>query len=98
MNGKYLKNIDDGLPNKRALRLYGTLTRHQTYLFAQLRSNHSWLSTYGKIRKFVDDDKCACGAVETVVHVLVDCPLLRELRWELRRKVGDAFRSIATLL
>ena len=97
-NGKYLKKIDGGLPHKRALRLYGPLTRHETYLFTQLRSDHSWLSTYGKKRKFVDHDKCACGAVETVVHVLVDCPLLREARQELRLKVGDAFGSIATLL
>ena len=42
-NGKYLKNIDGGLPSKRALRLYGTLTRHQTYLLTQLRTNHYWL-------------------------------------------------------
>ena len=97
-NGRYLKKMDGGLPNRRALRLYGPLTRHEAYLFTQLRSDHSWLLTYGKKRKFVDHDKCACGAVETVVHVLVDCPLLRELRWELRRKVGDAFGSIATLL
>lgn len=98
VNGKHLKSIDDGLPNRRALRLYGSLTRHKTYLVTQLRSDHSWLFTYGKRRKFVDHDKCACGAAETVVHVLVDCPLLRQLRWELRQKVGDAFRSIATLL
>ena len=66
-NGKYLKKIDNGLPHKRALRLYGPLTRHETYLFTQLRSDHSWLFTYGQKRKFVDHDKCACGAVETVV-------------------------------
>jgi ribonuclease HI len=96
--GKHLKKIDCGLPSKRALRLYGPLTRHEAYLLTQLRSDHSWLSSYGKKRNFVDHDKCSCGAVETVVHVLVDCPLLRELRWKLRRKVGNAFGSIATLL
>ena len=78
-NGKYLKKIDDGLPHRRALRLYSSLTGHETYFFTQLRSDHSWLFTYGKRRKFVDHDKCACGAAETVAHVLVDCPLLR---WE----------------
>jgi HPt (histidine-containing phosphotransfer) domain-containing protein len=36
VNGKHLKRIDDGLPNRRALRLYGSLTRHETYLFTQL--------------------------------------------------------------
>ena len=41
---------------------------------------------------------CACGAQETVTHVLVDCPNLRELRRELRRKVGDAFNSVSSLL
>lgn len=73
-NGKHLKRIDSDLPNRRALRLYGRLTRHETFLFSQLRSDHSWLFTYGKTRKFVDHDQCACGAVESVVHVLVDCP------------------------
>jgi hypothetical protein len=39
-----------------------------------------------------------CGAIETVVHVLVDCLRLREARQQLRTKVGDAFNSIATML
>ena len=30
--------------------------------------------------------------------MLVDCPLLQELGQALQRKVGDAFKSIATLL
>ena len=38
------------------------------------------------------------GAIETVVHVLVDCPKLREARQQLRTKVGYAFNSIATML
>ena len=33
-----------------------------------------------------------------VMHVLVDCPRLREARQQLRTKVGDAFNSIATML
>jgi hypothetical protein len=35
---------------------------------------------------------------ETVVHVLVDCPNLRELRQELRDKIGDAFNDISAIL
>ena len=97
-NGKYLKRIDESLPAKRALRIYGSLTRHQTYLLAQLRTGHSWLATYGRSRGFTDDDRCACGAAETVVHVVVDCPRLREARQQLRKKVGDAFNSIASML
>jgi hypothetical protein len=39
-----------------------------------------------------------CGAIETIVHVVVDCPKLREARQQLRNKVGDAFKSIAIML
>lgn len=65
--GKHLKAIDDGLPAKRALRVYGSLTRHQTYLLVQLRTGHSWLATFAKLFGFQDDNRCVCGAVETVV-------------------------------
>lgn len=39
-----------------------------------------------------------CGAQETVTHILVDCPRLKELRRDLRGKVGDAFDSVSSLL
>lgn len=98
VKGKHLKQIDHGPPSRRNLRIYGTLTRHQTYLLAQLRTGHSWLATHAKRQKFTDDGRCVCGAIETVVHVVIDCPRLREERRHLRNKVGDAFNSIATML
>ena len=33
-----------------------------------------------------------------MVHVLVDCPELRQLRQQLREKVGDALNSVAEML
>lgn len=42
--------------------------------------------------------KCACGAQETVTHVLVDCPNLREIRSDLRREARDAFNDVSSLL
>lgn len=96
--GKHLKQVDDGPPTKRSLRLYGTLTRHRTYLLAQLRTGHSWLATHARRQKFVDKDRCVCGAIETVVPVVVDCPRLRDARRQQRIKVGDAFNSMVTLL
>jgi hypothetical protein len=33
-----------------------------------------------------------------MVHVFIDCPLLRELRSKLRQKIGDRFNSLATML
>jgi hypothetical protein len=35
----HLRNIDDGLPSKQALRLYGSLSQHQAYLLVQLRTS-----------------------------------------------------------
>ncbi|KAJ5135377.1 reverse transcriptase [Penicillium bovifimosum] len=56
------------------------------------------VSTYAKTFRFRDDDLCVCGERESLIHVLLDCPALRDLRRELRVKVGDAFNSMPTLL
>jgi ribonuclease HI len=96
--GQHLRNIDDGLPSKRAQRLYGPLSRNRAYLLTQLRTGHSWLATHAKVLRFIEDDKCECGAKETVVHVMVDCPKLRDARRQMRSKVGDAFNSVAVML
>lgn len=40
----------------------------------------------------------ASAAKEAVVRILVDCPRLRELHQELRKKVGDAFNIISCML
>lgn len=90
-------SVDDGLPAKRSLRVYDSLTRHQAFLLIQLRTGYSWLATHARRWNFTDDDSCVCGAIEMVMHVVVDCPRLRDLRGQLRSKVGDAFSSIATM-
>jgi hypothetical protein len=96
--GAHLRKVDNTLPSNYTRRLYGNLPRNRTYLLTQLRTGHNWLSSYRKKVGYSDDDQCACGAQETVTHVLVDCPNLRELRRELRREVGDAFNSVSSLL
>jgi len=96
--GKHLRQIDSMLPSKHTRRLYDSLPRNRVYLLSQLRTGHSWLATYAKTRRFHDDDKCECGAKETVVHVLVDCPKLRDLRRHLRGKIGDNFNNISAML
>jgi ribonuclease HI len=96
--GRHLRQIDPKLPSKHTRRLYDSLPRNRAYLLTQLRSGHSWLATHAKLHQFQDDDKCACGGKETVVHVLVDCPKLKELRQQLRKKIGDNFRDITSML
>jgi hypothetical protein len=67
-------------------------------LLTQLRTGHNWLSSYRKKIGYSDDDRCECGAQETVRHVLMECPKLREPRVELRRQVEDALNSVSSLL
>eukprot|EP00136_Aspergillus_niger_P005212 XP_001395701.2 reverse transcriptase [Aspergillus niger CBS 513.88] len=97
-NGGHLRRIDRALPANRTRRLYGSLPRNRAYLLTQLRTGHSWLATHGKQRGLRDDEKCECGATETVVHVLIDCPRLSGLRQALRRKIGGAFNNISDML
>jgi hypothetical protein len=78
--------------------MYGSLPRNRAYLLTQLRTGHSWLATHGKLHKFREDDKCQCGATETVAHVLIDCPELRVMRQELWKKIGTAFNKITDML
>lgn len=96
--GGHLRQIDATLPSIRTRRMYGSLPRSRAYLLTQLRTGHSWLATHGKRHGLQDNDKCECGAKETVVHVLVDCPRLKDLRNILRRKIGSAFNNISDML
>jgi ribonuclease HI len=96
--GSHLRKIDGTLPATYTRRLYGSLPRNRAYLLTQLRTGHNWLSTYAKSFGFRGDDHCGCGAQETVTHVLVDCPSLKDIRRELKKEVGDAFKSVSSLL
>lgn len=96
--GSHLRTIDNALPAKYTRRLYGPLPRNRAYLLSQLRTGHCWLATFAKAFRFQDNDRCGCGDRETLKHVLWDSPDLRELRRELREKVGDAFNNVSSLL
>ena len=96
--GLHLRKIDDALPARYTRKLYGNLPRNRAYLLTQLRTGHNWLSSYRKKIGYSDDDRCECGAQETVAHVLMECPRLREPRIELRRQVEDALNSVSSLL
>jgi hypothetical protein len=96
--GGHLRKLDSTLPAAYTRKLYGNLPRGRAYLLTQLRTGHNWLSTYAKTFGFRDNDQCVCGAQETVTHVLVDCPNLREIRRKLRSEVRDAFNSASSLL
>src|SRR5262249_4132685 len=96
--GGHLRRIDPELPSIHTRHLYGTLPRNQAYLLIQLRTGHSWLASHAKRHQLREDDKCECGARETVTHILIDCPRLLTLRQKLRKEVGEAFNNISLML
>ena len=96
--GGHPRQIDIALPSIHTRRMYGSLPRNRAYLLTQLRTGYPWLATHGKLHRFREDEECECGAKETVIHVLVDCPRLKEPRQELRKKVRDAFNNISCML
>ncbi|KAJ5839484.1 uncharacterized protein N7525_004672 [Penicillium rubens] len=96
--GGHLRKVDSTLPAAYTRKLYGNLPRGRAYLLTQLRTGYNWLSTYAKAFGFRDNDQCVYGAQETVTHVLVDCPNMRELRRNFRSETGDAFSSVSSLL
>ena len=96
--GGHLRRIDTKLPSIHTRRLYGSLPRNRAYLLTQLRTGHSWLATHAKLCHLRDNDKCECGAKETVLHILIDCPNLRTLRQKLRQEIGEAFGNMPLML
>jgi hypothetical protein len=49
-------------------------------VFTKLRTGHAWLAAHAKNLRFAEEDKCRCGARESVVYVLENCSDLRDLR------------------
>lgn len=96
--GQHLRKIDSAIPGPHVRKLYDHLPRHRTSLLTQLRIGHTWLRSYQKRIGKSDSDKCECGAIETIIHVLVDCPRLRGPRTQLRQKIKERFNSLSTML
>ncbi len=96
--GQYLRRIDTAIPGPHVRKLYDHLPRQRAGLLAQLRIGHNWLKSFSKRVKHSDSDRCECGAVETLVHVFIDCPNLREPRRQLREAIGNRFNNLTTML
>jgi hypothetical protein len=50
------------------------------------------------LRQFREDEKCECGAKETVTHFLIDCPRLATEQQAQREKIGEACGNISLML
>jgi len=96
--GQHLRRIDSAIPGPHVRKLYDHLSRHRAAFPTQLRIGHNWLKSFQKHIEYSEVDRRECGAVETTVHIFIDCPKQRELRRQLRKLIGDRFNSLATIL
>jgi hypothetical protein len=53
---------------------------------------------HAKLHRLQDDDQCIHGVKGTVVHVLVHCHRLQEIRRKLQEKIGNSFNIISSML
>jgi hypothetical protein len=79
---QYTWKLDQGLPGRHTLRLYGAFSSEQASILIQARTGHCRLNKYLSRIGIVEEAKCPCGTDdETVRHVLCVCPL-----WATQRK------------
>jgi hypothetical protein len=96
-----LRLIDKSAPSKKLLRLVKGLDRRQASLFTQLRTGHIGLNRHlFRIRKVESPvcPHCRGLTVETVKHVLLDCPFYLRERHILQLKLRRNATSIPFLL
>ena len=97
--GRYTYAIDSALPGKHTLRLYGPLSREDAGILAQARTGHTHLNEYRARIKQADSALCDCnGGVESVKHVILQCPTWTIARQRLREAAGDRWGDVSFLL
>ena len=82
--GNFTKKIDKALPGKHTRLLYNKLNRIDASILSQLRTGRSRLNGYLAKIAAVENDKCECGALESIPHFLFVCPRWREERRAMR--------------
>lgn len=97
--GQYTWRMDQALPGKHTLKLYGSLTSDQAAILIQARTGHCRLNQYLSRGGLVDSALCECGqADETVKHLILSCPRWEEGRKELGAAVGSRVGDVPFLL
>jgi hypothetical protein len=70
--GQYTWKMDQALPGRHTLQLYGSLTSDQASILIQARTGHCRLNQYLSRAGLRDDTKCGCGDNdETIKHVFL---------------------------
>jgi ribonuclease HI len=97
--GQYTWKMDQALPGKHTLQLYGSLTSEQASILIQARTGHCRLNQYLSRAGIVDEAKCECGGEEeTIRHIILACPKWAEYRSVLREAADDRWGDVPYLL
>jgi hypothetical protein len=97
--GQYTWKLDQALPGRHTLRLYGAFSSEQASILIQARTGHCRLNQYLSRIGVVEEAKCPCGTDdETVRHVLCVCPLWAVQRKTLQAVAGDRWGDVSYLL
>ena len=97
--GQYTWQLDQALPGKHTLALYGNISSEEASVLIQARSGHCRLNQSLYRLKIVDTADCQCGeGEETIQHVLLHCPRWAAARVELQVAAGDRWGEVSYLL
>ncbi|KAL2004907.1 hypothetical protein VTN00DRAFT_2757 [Thermoascus crustaceus] len=81
-------------PSKHTLPVYSGLRKAYSSVLLQLRAGRIGLNHFLHKIKLRDTDQCACRhGAQTPRHILLECRLLRELRGEMWRWIGNKIRD-----
>jgi hypothetical protein len=91
--------MDQALPGRHTLQLYGSLISDQASILIQARTGYRRLNQYLSRAGLRDDAKCGYGDNdETIKHVLLWCPRWADERRELRAAAGSRSEDVPYLL
>ena len=90
--------LDKALPGPHTRTLYDNRTRREAAILAQLRSGYCRLNKYLHSIRAVESNRCECGQVETVQHVMIECPRWAVARREHLTPLGSRANQLSYLL
>ena len=64
------------------------IKRSTASAFYQLKIRHGYIASYLAKLQLMDNDRCACGAKETVEHLILSCSIYTTQRKELYKKLN----------
>ena len=88
--GSYFNTYQWKLSNKIAIPR-GT-KRETASSFFQLKLGHGYLKSYLYRLNIATSNKCVCGQIETTTHLLLHCPIYKEERKTLLKRVKEGVK------